>query len=86
MIDCGEEIQSVYRMLVHPAGFDVDIDGILWVRRYDDLIWAVEWEVWANDGSKSERIEVREFDIALDAAVFFVQKRHEMKLGLDYGD
>lgn len=75
-----EEVQLVHNLLEHPAGFDVDIAGILWVRRYEHPKWAVEWET----SGKAADIHVEEFDTSLEAAVYFVNKRHEMKLGLDY--
>jgi hypothetical protein len=74
-----EEVQLIHTLLLHPAGFDIDIAGILWARRYEHPKWAVEWEV-----SGSTEIEVVEFDNVLEAATYFVNKRHEMKLGLDY--
>jgi hypothetical protein len=74
-----EEIQLVHNLLLHPAGFDIDIAGLLWVRQYEWPRWAVEWEI-----SGTTKVEVKEFDDALEAATYFVNRRHEMKLGLDY--
>ena len=75
-----EEIQLVHNLLLHPAGFDIDIDGVLWVRRYEHPKWAVEW----SPPSDTSKVEVQEFDNALDAAIFFVNMRHERQMGLDF--
>jgi hypothetical protein len=74
-----EEIQLVHNLLLHPAGFDIDIAGLLWVRQYEWPRWAVEWEVHGHTD-----LHVEEFDSALDAATFFVNMRHERELGLDF--
>lgn len=75
-----QEIKLIYNLLRHPAGFDIDIAGLLWVRQYEWPQWAVEWE-HPSDNSK---IELEEFNSALEAATFFVDKRHERELGLDF--
>lgn len=74
-----QEIILVHNLLRHPAGFDIDIAGLLWVRQYEWPQWAVEW----TDPSDTSKVEVREFDNVLSAAIFFVDKRYEMELGLD---
>jgi len=78
-----EEINLVYNLLVHPAGFDIDIAGLLWVRRYEYPQWAVEWENCSNDNF-DKKISVKEFADAKDAAKFFVEKRRQLCLGLDF--
>lgn len=80
-----KEIELVYQIIIHPAAFDLDIAGILCVRRYEHPQWAVEWESYYNPHSepKSET-EVREFDDPKEAAKFFVEKRHELEIGLDF--
>lgn len=73
-----QEVELIHQLLLLPAGYDIDIEAALWVRRYEYPMWAVEWE---TDTSK---IEVKEFESALEAAKFFVSKRKELKLGLEY--
>ena len=75
-----DEIELVYDLLSHPAGFDIDIAGLLWVRQYEWPQWAVEW----NTPADTSKIEVQEFNNALDAATFFVAKRYELGYGLDF--
>lgn len=77
-----EEVNLINLLLQHPAGYDIDIQGTLWVRRYEYPVWAVEWEV--QDGSPFINVEVKEFNSTLEAAKFFVDKRYEMKMGLDF--
>lgn len=80
-----EEIQIVYNAIIHPAGFDFDIAGQLCIRRYEYPVWAVEWESDFNSHTNPKSlIEVKEFDDAVQAAKFFVEKRHEMQIGLDF--
>jgi hypothetical protein len=83
------EVLLVKNLLDHPAAYDVDIEGTLWVRRYEYPMWAVEWEApiepkQINESLVKTKTEVKEFNSTLEAAIFFVNKRHEMKLGLDY--
>jgi hypothetical protein len=78
-----QEIDLIHNLLLHPAGYDIDIEGQLWVRRYEHPMWAVEWEVWDKDSSKLGGVKVVEFDDPLLAAEFFVEKRYELQLGLD---
>ena len=75
-----EEIQLVYNLLIHPGGYTIDMDGSIWIRRYEIPRWAVEWDIYPNDPC----IEVQEFDDPMEAAKFFVNKRHENKSGLEY--
>lgn len=83
-IERQDEIDKVTLLLQHPCGYGVDQSGVLWVRRYEHPMWAVEWEVDNYLDPKKTRIEVKEFDTPYAAATFFVNKRHEMELGLDY--
>jgi hypothetical protein len=73
-----QEIDLIHKLLLHPAGYNIDIDGKLLVREYEWPQWAVEWD------DDDLNIHVAEFENALDAATFFVNKRHEMQLGLDF--
>ncbi len=78
-MDIDKEIELVYNLLLHPCGYDIDIVGVLWVRQYEYPTWAVEWEIHYD----TNKVGVKEFDNALDAARFFVTKRHELGIGLD---
>jgi hypothetical protein len=78
-----DEIDLVHKLLLHPAGYDIDIEGQLWVRRYEHPRWAVEWDQMGLGCDAVKGIEVKEFDDPLLAAEFFVEKRYEMQLGLD---
>ena len=80
-MDQDTEIDVVHKLLLLPAGYDIDIEATLWVRRYEHPMWAVEWE---TEGHTKSKVDVKEFDSPLEAAKFFVAKRHEMKLGLEY--
>lgn len=75
----NDEIQMVYKLITHPAGFDVGNSGILNIRRYEYPVWAVEWEIFSSD----RYTEVKEFEDPMEAATFFIHKRYEMYLGLD---
>jgi len=44
LISLRDEIDMVYNMLMLDAGYDIGIAGVLWVRRYEHPMWAVEWE------------------------------------------
>jgi hypothetical protein len=80
--ELNQEELLIYYVLSYPAGFDIDIAGLLWARRYEYPEWAVEWEEEDKHGNKN--IKVKEFKYPASAAVFFVKKRHELELGLDF--
>lgn len=80
-----QEIQLIYQIITHSAGFDVDIAGSLLIRQYEYPMWAVEWEEWKDYNDLNSRIAlVREFTDPLEAASFFCKKRYELRLGLDF--
>lgn len=77
-----DEVIGVFNIINHPCGYDIGWGGVLTIRRYEAPKWAVEWDVWVSDTER--KLEVKELDNPMDAASFFVMKRHELKLGLDY--
>ena len=77
-MDIKNEIKLVHEIITHPSGFDLDIAGILCIRRYEHPLWAVECE------NNEHKLEVKEFDDPLEAATYFVEFRHKLELGLDF--
>lgn len=91
------EANFLEKMLVHPAGFAIDVGGAaLCIVRNEKQNFEITWEEPIEGpipptGSRitdSVRPEIQEylrvFIAAEDAAIFFVEKRHELGLGYDY--
>lgn len=76
-----EEVKSLVAFLSHPAGFDVDMCGMLCIRPIDENSPPVRWEV---DWEDPEGQHYQEFNDLQSAAVFFVNLRYEHELGLDF--
>ncbi len=79
-----EEVALVSAVIAHPAGFDLDFGGgLIFIRTTDQETIEVEWEAMVgakvHKDHKSFPIEQRD-----EAASFFVQKRHELRLGIDF--
>lgn len=85
MMTIDEEVEHVFTFLQHPAGFDVDMGGVLTIRPVDEgsppTHWAVDWEI-EEDGIKMNF--EKEFGSLHEAVVFFVEKRRYMCNGLDF--
>lgn len=81
-----DEIEFVYQLLIHSAGYDVGCAGILSIRQYEYPIWAVEWEEYFNphDNASKREMESLEFEDPHRAAECFVELRHLAAIGLDY--
>lgn len=77
-----DEIALVHLVITHPAGFDLDISGTLLIRRYEHPEWAVEEEV--EYGGNVGKYKIKEFKDALEAAKYFVERRHAKECGLDF--
>ena len=84
----AEEIALVKAVLDHPAGFDLDLFGGQLVIRSgepvdDEETIEVEWQlmVGAKPDAGSKLFPRAQ---AQQAAVFFVEKRHERRIGLDF--
>lgn len=80
------EVDLVYNLIIHPAGFGIDCGGILCIRRYEEPKWAVEWEEYHNphDNYSKSEMEVLEFDDPYRAAECFVELRHTAEIGIDF--
>jgi len=77
-----EEVAMLITFLSHPAGFDVGMFGrMLHIRGIDEHCPSQRWEVkWEELSGMS----YKEFDDLPSAAIFFVELRHTMQLGLDF--
>lgn len=81
-----DEILAIYKLLTHPAGFDINLYGdLLTVRSTDQNTYEVEW---SDDALPEEGMAnsfcYRSFKSPLRAAATFVHYRHAWKLGEDY--
>jgi hypothetical protein len=80
-----EEITALVAILSHPAGFDVDICGTLIIRPIDENSPPQRWEVdWEEIKDNFTTTFSQEFSVLSEAVSFFVQKRRELQLGLDF--
>ncbi len=81
------EVALVKSVIEHPAGYDLDLfGGVLTIHTCDgpmsvtEKTVEVEWELPTGpSGGESFPWSKRE-----EAAAFFVRKRHELHLGIDY--
>ena len=85
MITKDQEIELVYQVITHPAGFILDLfGGMLCIRSYFVEVgteWEVTWEEILDGGKVVDSF--RQFLDAKEAATFFVEKRYDMQLGID---
>ena len=72
-----EEIAFIQKIIEHPAGFNLDLLGLLSVTGNEDLTWEVEYE-----GGKHEK-RYKECRTSKEAARLFVEWRHELEIGID---
>ncbi len=80
-----EEISLVIAVLKHPAGFDLDLfGGMLTVRSTDQNTFEVDWyQDWEEfDETPGKRYE--SFSTIEEAARYFVEKRYQYRLGVDF--
>ncbi len=85
----AEEINLVKAVIDHAAGFDLDLFGGMLVIRStggpmnDEETIEVEWNMMI--GTKAE-VGTQSFpkDQSQQAAIFFVEKRHELRCGIDF--
>lgn len=77
-----DEIKLIIMFLSHPGGFDIDMAGILGLRPIDECCPPQRWEVNWEEGINNNLY--KEFDDLSSAVEFFVEKRHELELGLDF--
>jgi hypothetical protein len=86
-----KEAQHITALLKHPAGFDLGCGGMLCLRPVSEDTPPSKWEVDWNEWSEFDKdppaacpyFHHQDFDNLEDAVKFFVEKRHEMSLGLD---
>ena|SRR5271157_46984 len=81
-----EEVAIVKAAIAHPAGFDLDFGGgLIFIRTTDQLTIEVEWKDMKGAEEK-EIVDYKSFPVEQidEAATFFVQKRHELRLGIDF--
>lgn len=97
-IDVRNEIDLVRAILNHPAGYDLDLLGLIRIRTTEENI-EVEYELHDDEpypegclhdkcslgGGREVKLAVFDFNLEdLDDAVkFFVEKRHEREIGID---
>ena len=75
------EIQIVLQVINHPAGFDLDLFGHMLNIGSTNSNWEVTWEELLDD----QIVETyKEFFSVEEAARFFVEKRHDLQLGIDF--
>ena len=79
-----QEIQMLVALLSHPAGFDIDMGGTLCIRPIDECSPPESWEVDWETRTSFPGMEYKEFSNLQEAVQFFVDKRHELEMGLDF--
>lgn len=76
-----EEIDFVVQVITHPAGFDLDLFGCFCIRPTDQGVWCVAWVDPINPiNIGTEKC----FSTPIEAATFFVNKRYEDRIGIDF--
>jgi hypothetical protein len=77
-----DEIKLIYQVITHPAGFNIDMFGnYLGIRSHCDG-YEVTWQEMM-DGMVCEWNKEFSHDEAMDAVIFFVEKRYELQCGVD---
>jgi hypothetical protein len=78
-----QEVALVTMVLLHPAKFDLDLFGLMNIRTTEQETIEVSW---SDSSPKVIGLQVKSFPLArlVQAVEFFVQKRHERKLGEEY--
>jgi hypothetical protein len=77
----NEEIALIYQIITHPAGYILDLFGEMLFIRSTMYEFEVGWE------SREDNLVINTYKLfwdALEAVTFFVEKRHEMQLGVDF--
>jgi hypothetical protein len=90
MMTIEEEVQALIIFLSHPAGFDVDLGGMLCIRPICESsppdLWEVDWTEnhFAEVSAACPYEYAKEFSSLQAAAQFFVEKRRYLCYGLDF--
>ena len=76
-----EQLMAAFAViLTHPAGFGIQIEGDLWIERIEgDRFGVVHLKVDEKTLSAPEET----FDDVRSAIAYYLDKREELKLGLD---
>lgn len=84
MLTIDEEIALTYNILISPVGYVLNIlEGELQIRpiyNLSDIGWEMSWHE-IIDGYAVDTF--KNFTDPLMAATFFVEKRHELQIGMD---
>jgi len=78
-----KEIELISELIQHPAGFNIELAGVLTLRRYEHPIYVIEWEQDYNPCEKENKWQCIEFNDPKKAAECFVELRYLTGLGLD---
>jgi len=76
-----DEIKMVQTIIDHPAGFIVDLFGKMLYIRTTESNWEVTWEMLLDEQIVDS---YKAFTSSEEAVRFFVEKRHELQLGIDF--
>jgi hypothetical protein len=77
-----EEVEVLTKIMQHPAGFNVDLfGGLLTLRGLPGGVYAVSE---TKDAASPSYDEENTFLSAREAAEFFVKRRLELRLGVDF--
>ena len=77
-----EEIALIKNIITHPAGFNLGLHMLLTIRSHSDG-FEVAWGKAAKCIDEYDKNYYKDFTDAQEAAEFFVNKRHELELGID---
>lgn len=82
MMNKEEEVDLIIKVLEHPACFAVDLFTLLYIRSHCDG-YEVSWE---EDGVPISNIKCKHknFSSLKEAAQFFIDKRYELEMGMDF--
>lgn len=79
--DKNEEIAMIYNVINHPAGYVLDLlEDLLQIRPIytsSGLGWEVSWKEVIDDCAVDA---FKKFSDPLEAATFYVEKRHEIQV------
>jgi hypothetical protein len=85
MMTIEEEIEHLFTFISHPAGFNVDMCGLLCIRPINEASPPTFWEVdWEDEENGTVMKFHKEFVDLRAACVFYVERRRLMCLGLDF--
>ena len=77
-----EEVELIIKVLGHPACFAVDLFTLLYIRSHS-YGYEVSWE---EDGVpiSDNKCKHKDFTNLKEAAQFFIDKRYELEMGIDF--